>query len=231
MRVDKRLTLLGVLIVVLSTTMATQYATTRATYSFSIVHPSDSDIRYIGSDNSSSDSQRVLRVTNNVTGAQYVTLEFGSWMPNSKKNYTASFGIVNEESVGVNITNINLTGINSSYQNIWLHGDRDIDAGSDATGVKVINDGSALYGDSDVVWTLGAGNGNIADMCADSSTQLPTAWDETSHVRYSINDANNSVNETSDFVWVQITLDIPTDAALQSATGTIYIHFKASAVP
>ena len=84
------------MLVVLSMTMATQYATTRVSYSFAIVHPSEADIRYIGSDNSSGDSQRVLRATNNTTSPT-VTIERGDWMPSSEKNYTAAFGIVNEE--------------------------------------------------------------------------------------------------------------------------------------
>ena len=46
-KIDRRLTLVGVMFIILSMSMATQYATTRVTYSFSIVHPSESDIRYI----------------------------------------------------------------------------------------------------------------------------------------------------------------------------------------
>src|SRR5512137_943577 len=128
MRIDRRLVLLGIVIIVLSMTMATQYATTKVAYSFAIVHPSDADIRFIGSDNSSGDSQRVLRVTNNDTGGPYsVTIELGSWMPNSQKNYTAAFGIVNEEVQAVNITYVNVSGVNASYLDIWLHGDRSED--------------------------------------------------------------------------------------------------------
>ena len=48
-------------------------------------------------------------------------------------------------------------------------------------------------------------------------------------VRYSINDANNSVNETSDFVWVGKSLRIPSDEWDTSASeDTIYIHFKST---
>jgi hypothetical protein len=45
MRLEKRLLVLGVAIIVLIMTMASQFATTSLTYSFAIVHPSDSDIR------------------------------------------------------------------------------------------------------------------------------------------------------------------------------------------
>jgi len=37
-RLDRRLVLIGVMLVVLSMTMATQYATTEVNYSFAIVH-------------------------------------------------------------------------------------------------------------------------------------------------------------------------------------------------
>ena len=219
MRLDRRLVILGITIIVLRMTMATQYAITRVSYSFGIVHPSDADIRYIGSDNSSGDDQRVLRATNNATSPT-ITIELGDWMPNSEKNYTAAFGIVNEEQFAVNITYINVSGTGSSNLTIWLHGDRDADyTGEAADQVKVVNDGSALYGASDVVWTLAAGNNDTFDCDAGN-----TDWDETSHVRYSIDDATNAQSETHDFVWVGVSLDIASDAP----TGTIYIHFKAS---
>ena len=226
MRLDKRLIVLGVVIIVLSMTMATQYATTRVKYSFAIVHPSDSDIRYIGSDNSSDDNQRVLRVTNNASGAMYATMELGDWMPNSQKNYTAAFGIVNEEQFAVNITYINISGTNASYLTIWLHGDRDADyAGEGAASVKVwAGSSGALYDANDVVWTLAAGDGNVGSM---DGGGINTPWDDTSHVRYSTDDTD-AVNETDDYVWVGVSLDIPTGGAIGTPTGTIYIHFKAT---
>ena len=229
MRIDRRLTLIGVMLVVLSMTMASQYATTKVTYSFAIAHPSDADIRFIGSDNSSGDNQRVLRVNNNNSGTQYVTLEFGDWMPNSDKNYTAAFGIVNEETLPVNITYINVSGINSSYLDIWLHGDRDVDVSLDAGGsapVRVVNDGVALFGATDCVWVLGAGDSDPFEMNTSGGDDIETPWDETANVRYS--EANwDAVNGTQDFVWVQISLNIDQYATVQSAIGTIYIHFTA----
>jgi len=227
MKIDKSLTLIGVIIVILSMTMATQYATTRAVYSFTIVHPSDADIRFIGSDNSSGDNMRVLRVNNNGSGTQYVTIELGSWMPNSQKNYTAAFALVNEEQFKVNITYVNISGTNNSYVTIWLHGDRDVDAGSDGTAVKIIDNGASSYDDNSVVWTLGAGDSNTNNMNTSGGGDIGTPWDDTSHVRYSLSDWD-AVNETSDFVWVQISLNIESTATLQAATGTLYFHFKAA---
>ena len=229
MKIDKRLVAIGVMLIVLSMTMASQYATTKVTYSFAIAHPSDADIRYIGSDNSSGDAQRVLRVTNNASGTQFATIELGDWMPNSQKNYTAAFGIVNEEQFAVNITHMNITGINISFFDVWLHGDRDTDVSLDAGGsapVRVINDGTALFTSTDVVWVLGAGDSDPFEMNTSGGDDIETPWDETANVRYS--EANwDAVNGTQDFVWVQISLNIDQYATVQSATGTLFVHFTA----
>jgi len=231
MRIDRRLTIVGVMLIVLSMTMATQYATTKVGYEFAVVHPSNADIRFIGSDNSSNASGRVLRTDgDNSSGHKNVKIVLGNWMPNSQKNYTAAFGIVNEEGFKVNISHVNVSGTGASWMHIWLHGDRDVDAPSDGTAVKVVTAGAANYDADNEVWTLGVGNGNPADMSNDTVTQLSTPWDENAHVRYSINDANNSLNETSDFVWVQVALDIPSNAANASYSGTIWVHFKATAI-
>lgn len=75
---------------------------------------------------------RVLRITNNVTSDEkFALIELGSWMPDSQKNYTAVFGIVNEEHFAVNITYINVSGSNNSFLTIWLHGSRALDYGGD----------------------------------------------------------------------------------------------------
>jgi hypothetical protein len=219
------------MLVVLSMTTATQYATTKVGYEYSIVHPSNADIRFIGSDNSSDASGRVLRVDGtNASGQQSVKIVLGSWMPNSMKNYSAAFGIVNEEGFTVNITYVNVSGTGSQYIDMWVHGDRDEDAPNDGTSVKVVEDGVAEHTASACVWQLATGNGNPANMCADGTTQLTTPWDDTAHVRYSINNANNSVNGTSDFVWVQVALDIPSNAASGSFSGIIWCHFEANAI-
>ncbi len=232
MRIDRRLVLIGVMLVVLSMTMATQYATTKISYSYSIVHPSSADIRFIGSDNSSDDGNRCLRVNNNASATdRYLKLELGDWFPDSTKNYTAAFGIVNEEGFAVNITYINVSGTNTDYMDVWLHGDRDQDYPNDGgTKVMAVQDGTAQFTSSSVMWTLAAGDGTTTTMCADGTTHLTTLWDDTSGIQYSVNDANNSVNETSDFVWVGVSLDIPSDATADASasTGTIYVHFKAT---
>jgi len=235
MRIDRRLVLIGVMLVVLSMTMATQYAHTKISYSFTIVHPSDADIRFIGSDNCSDDGTRCLRVLNNDTASVYLTLQLGELAPNSTMNYTAAFGIVNEEEFVVNITHFTITGENTSYFDIWVHGDRDEDypdSGDDATRVMVINNGVPSYTASSCVWQLAAGDKNPDTMCNDTTagtpTQLSTIWDDTAHIQYSINDNNNSENDTADFVWVGVSVTVPAGAVLQTATGTLVCHFEST---
>jgi len=220
------------MLIVLSMTMATQYATTEVGYSFSIIHPSDSDIRFIGSDNSSG-GQRILRVPINSTADQDIQIELGNISAGQNKTYTAAFGIVNEEEYDVDITNLRVvlsSGVD--YLMIFLHGDRSAQSVDDATSEMVWDRGSAASGftsNTTTAWTLAAGNQDSDDMSADGITQLATTWDSTSSVRYSTNDANDSVKGTSDFVWVQISIVAPTNAdSSLTYSGTIYIHTRAT---
>lgn len=224
MRLERRLIFLGIILVVFSMTMAPQYATTRVTYSFGIVHPSHSYIRYIGSDNSSGDNMRVLRVSNNNTPV--VTIELGDWLPDSEKNYTAAFGIVNEEQFPVNITYVNVSGTEASYLTIWLHHDRTADYTGEVADeqVKVVEDGSALYSASSCTWQLGTGDNDTTT--SDAGTIL---WDSLAHVQYTLDD-NDATNQTDDFVWVGFSLDLPSNATKSSSSGTIYIHFEATTI-
>ena len=228
MRLDRRLTLIGIMVIILSVTIATQYATTKVGYSYSIVHPSNADIRFIGSDNSS-DGIMVLRVDgDNSSGSRNVKVKLGgNWTENYNKTYTAAFGIVNEERFNVTITHINVsTEAGSDYLQIWLHGDRDAIAGSDGTSVMVRNKASLGFDASSSAWALGTGNQNAENMNTGGAA-INTPWNETAHVRYSLSDVD-AVNGTDDYVWVQISLDIPDGAASGAQSGLVWIHFKAT---
>lgn len=225
MNIRRRFTLLGVLLVVLSVTMATQYATTKISYSFGIVHPSDADIRFIASDNSAADNKRVLRAENNATNPT-LTVELGDWMPNSEKNYTAALGIVNEEQFAVTISHCTVSGTGTANVSVWLHGDRDVDVNSDGGDTFcLVSSGVSQSNSASSAWVLAAGNGDSSDM---DGANVATDWDTTSEVRYSTDDTD-AVNSTDDYVWVQISLDIPSTAPLTaSVTGTIEFHFRAA---
>lgn len=223
MNVNRRLTLLGVMLVILSMTMATQYATTKVGYEFAIVHPSNQDIRFIGSDNST--DGRVLRVSGANASTVSVKLEFGNWSAGSNCTYTAAFGIVNEELITVNITHINISlTTGSDYTQIWLHGNRSTDATIDGSGVFMWDMGVSKSGSGTTAWQLAAGDQNVSNMDGGS---ISTPWDETKHVRYSVDDTA-AVNGTDDYVWVQVSIVIPTSSP-SSGTGWIWIHFEASA--
>jgi len=239
MRIDRRLMLIVVVLVVLSMTMATQYATTKVGYSYGIVHPSDASIRYIGSDNASTgDGFRILRIdgTNATTGV--LTLNFGNFsLDYVNKTFTAAFGIVNEEPYAVNITHINVTSTTDSILQIWLHGNRDAIIENDGTSVFMWDRTTSISPASTTAWTLGRGDSDSTTIrynVSDATSEYKTPWDTDKHVRYSIDDSGiacgigtsgRDATNASDFVWVQVSLRL--GAATQSDTGTIYIHFEA----
>ena len=231
MKIDKRLTLIGILLVVLSVTMATQYAVTKTGYDFRIVHPSDANIRYIGSDNSSWGGTRLLRVNTSIaangTGKEYLHLQFGNWSAGMNKTYTAAFGIVNEEPFAVNITHITVsTTLGNSYMDIILNPVRNTLAG--ASGVRMVDNGTTLTTSSTCAWQLAAGDQDTTDMSNDGSASISTPWDGIAGVRYSI-DNTTATNGTSDFIWVQISIDLPTSLDYGGGHyGTIAVNFAAT---
>lgn len=238
------------MLVVLSTVMATQYATTRVTFSYSIVHPSNADIRFVGSDNCSDDGVRVLRINStnvNSTSAR-LNLEFGEWSSGMNKTYTAAFAIVNEEPFAINITHVSVTNSTSdpNYLYIWLHGNGSLLATNDSTAVKVYQNGSHNgYHAGTTAWRLGYGDMDPSTMSHDSSETtgdgvMDTPWDDTANVRYNeqlsgklnkawpIGTASRTNENASDFVWVQISLVVPDGGAIPDVhSGTFEFHFKA----
>lgn len=231
----------AVLFLVVNMLIATQYAITKVGYEYVIVHPSDANIRYIGSDNTT--GGRVLRmVGSNTTGTLKIAL--GNWSTGTNKIYSAAFGIVNEEDVPVSITHINVSSADYSYMQIWLHGNREANANSnltDPTSVFMFNNGTVINTSDTIAWTLAAGDNNPNTMCSNVSNRtiyrINTTWDNTSHVRYSLNNTiaygigmmGRTANNASDYVWVQIGIDIP--ASVNSSgmyMGDIWIHYTAS---
>ena len=233
MKVSKKWMLLAVLFLILNMIVATQYAVTRLGYEFTIVHPCDASIRYIGSDNST-DAIRVLRVGGSNTTNVFLKLQLGNvYSTNMKRTFTAAFGIVNEELHPLNITHINVSSSNHTYMKIWLHGNRTANANStttDPSSVFMWDNNTMVNASNTTAWILAAGNNDTSNMCANVSdsanTTIPTPWDETAHVRYSLNNTD-AVSNVSDFVWVQITLDIPNSVETVGVhTGTIWVHLE-----
>jgi len=224
-------------------TMATQYATTKIGYEFSIVHPSNAAIRFIGSDNASTgDGNRILRVDGANSTTAVLKLSFGNLSANFNKTYTAAIGIANEEKFAVNITHINISTSDDNIMQIWLHGDRDVNAnatGGDTTSVFLYNKGTIVNGSSTTAWTLARGDNDPSTIrynVTDGGSEVTTDWDSTSHIRYTEDNSDiaygvgsngRTVDNASDFVWLQVSLDIPSSPT-GSGTGTIWIHFEAS---
>jgi hypothetical protein len=228
MNINRRLLLIGIMLVVLSMTMATQYTSTRITYRYSIVHPSDADLRFIASDNSSDDIKILRIVGGNASGDQRLELVLGGNISTGQnKTYTAAFGIVNEEKYSMNITNIEVATSDTDYMQIWLHGDRDSHSDDDASAVKVWDKGTMGHDNSSSVWVLAAGDGLKDTMSADGTTQLDTPWDSTANVRWSSNNNNDSVSGTSDFVWAQVSLDLTNTSTTGAYSGSIFVFTRA----
>ena len=234
MKFRKSLLLIAVLILILSMVLATQYAVTKIGYTYYIRHPCDANIRYIGSDNSS-DGIRILRVIGSNTTNVGVKLELGrNISTNQKYIYSAAFGIVNEENYSLNIKYINVSSTSNTYMWIWLHGDRDANANSTVTDNSTVlmwGNESQVNASNTIAWTLAPGDRNPTTMCYNTSNRasstIRTPWDETAHARYSLNESN-ATSGLSDFVWVQIELNIPDVVdALGEHTGYIYIHLEA----
>lgn len=224
--------ILAVLFLILNLVTASQYAITKVDYLYTVVHPSDASIRYIGSDNSS-DGERVLRVTGDNSTSLGLQLRFGDMYSNNMvRTFSAAFGLVNEETYPVNITHINISSSNATYMKIWLHGNRTANANSttnDPTTVLMWDNDTTVNASNTTAWTLASGNQGSANMSADGTNQISTPWDETSHVRYSLNNTN-ATSGVSDFVWFQISIEIPETVDLVGAhTGTIWIHLESEA--
>ncbi len=216
--------------------IATQFAVSRVSYDFTIVHPSNANIRLIGSDNAS-DNVRLLRVAGSNTSYVVLRLAFGNFTMEQKNYYSAAFGIVNEENYPVNITYFNVSSANWTCMKIWLHGDRDANANStltDNTSVLMYNNGTIVHSGNTSAWTLAPGNRNASDMCSNVSDRvnhsIPTPWDPTANVRWTRNETNATSN-LSDFVWVQIEIEVTTTIdSMGLHQGWIYAHFEADQV-
>lgn len=215
----KKLLIVGVALVAISAVAATQYARAELSYTYNINHPSNGFIRFVGGDNAT-DGMRVLRADGN---NETLELDFGDMTAGVNKTYTAAFAIVNEENFSVDITDVEVTTGDADYMQIWLHGDPGDKAEDDATSVFLWNKGTDVDGDT-TAWTLAAGNSQPADM---DGTTIATSWDSTAEVRYT-EDTTPASDGNDDYVWIQISLDVPSDADLNPHTGTITFDFQAS---
>ena len=165
--------IVGMLMVVFSMVIATQFGVTTVRFTYTVAHPSNADIRFIASDNSS-DSLRVLRGD---ASNKSVGVFLGNWSANQNKTLTAAVGLVNEERFAVNITHVIVScqGPSADYLEIWLHGDRDTQQEDETNAtVCLFSKNTSSYSASTTAWTLGPGDGDANTMnqnASQSSTQ------------------------------------------------------------
>ena len=89
----------------------------------------------------------------------------------------------------------------------------------------MVEDGSSNFAAGACAWQLAAGDQDYTTCDAGA-----TNWDDRANVRYSTSNTD-AVNGTSDFVWVQITIDVPADAsdmARGTGEGQVWIHFEST---
>jgi hypothetical protein len=218
----KKLLLVGILAVTLSTISATQYVRADLGFSYEIVHPSESDIRYIGYD-LAGDDKTVLRSYDDSTA----TLYFGRWSTNQTKTYTAAVGIVNEEPFPIEITGVKVFTPGIASIQIWLHGDESMNA-EDSGGILMHDSDSPLTPPAGT-WTLAAGNMDYTDMSDGVNPPVLTGWcTKGSKVRVA-DSAPLAQTTVADYVWVQIVLTVPENldiADLDLYTGSIQFDFS-----
>jgi len=232
MNIEFRLFIIGMLLVITTMAVATQFAITDMQYEYILSIPvvPDYGIKYIGSDNSS-DGIRVLRIVPDEADSFKIVL--GNASMNYQWTYSAAFGIVNEDTFSKRITHIEIPSSNSTYLKIWLHGDRDANANNasnDPTSVLMYDNGTVVNRIDTVAWTLAPGDRDATTICSNTTGRKRyaniTSWDETAEVRYSLNDTD-ALSGISDYVWVQIELNIPSSVDTDRVhSGAIYIHFE-----
>lgn len=218
----KKLMLVAVAMVAVSAVIATQYARAELGYTYNINHPSNGFIRFVGGDNAT-DGIRVLRAN---AGNTTLQLDFGELTASINKTYTAAFAIVNEENFSVDIKDIEVTTTSGAdYLQIWLHGDPTAKAENDGSSVFMWNKGVDETPADGTAWTLATGNSDPSNM---DGINIATGWDTTAQVRYT-EDTTAATSGTDDYVWVQISIDIPSSPDNFNAhTGTLTFDFEAT---
>ena len=149
--------------------------------------------------------------------------------------YSAAFGIVNEDKSTKRITHIEVFSSAPTYLKIWLHGDRDANANNvsnDPTSVLMYDNGTIINGSKIVAWVLAPGDKNATTICSNTTDRKRytnmTSLDEVAGVRYSLNDTDVK-SEISDYVWVQLELNIPSSVDAEGVhLGVMNIHFESN---
>ncbi|MEM0466102.1 MAG: hypothetical protein QXX20_00660 [Candidatus Thermoplasmatota archaeon] len=235
MKIDPRLFIIGMALVISTMVAATQFALIDLEYQYQIIHPviPDYGIHYMGSDNAS-DGIRVLRVIN-TSGARVLKVVLGAWGGTYQVAYTAAVGIVNEDNHSVAITHVEVRSLienQPTYLKIWLHGNRTsyADNTTHSSSILLYDNGTCYTNQNTIAWVLARGDNNASTICSNYTTPavstIPLLKDERAGVRYSYCNIP-AVSGYSDFVWVQIELDVPYQPVThEQFSGSIIIHYQ-----
>ncbi|MEM4258220.1 MAG: hypothetical protein QXL17_03595, partial [Candidatus Thermoplasmatota archaeon] len=167
----------------------------------------------------------VLRLAGSNGTNAALKLHFGgNFSAGYNKTYTAAFAIVNEELFRVNITRINVsTSTGDACLQIWLHKNRTKTVEQDSGSVFMWDKTVSKAPTASAAWVLGPGNANPTDINGNKGT---TPWNNN-QVRFTKYN-NDAINGTTDFVWVQVSIDVPFSPTGGAHTGLIWIHFQAN---
>ncbi|MDI6708824.1 MAG: hypothetical protein QME47_07065 [Candidatus Thermoplasmatota archaeon] len=152
-------------------------------------------------------------------------LKLGSWAANTTKTYPAAFAIVNPHNISITIRKLEVKGALSQYVRVYLHKNYTRPCNSSlvtiaASGCEQAGDyqkyyeGYSIEYDGSSAWKLSAGWGYNATKCLTygNSTSRANAsffenvwfYDESYH--------NLADNDTANFVWVEVSIAVPSDA-------------------
>ena len=92
------------------------------------------------------------------------------------------------------------------------------------------DNGTIMSGSDTIAWILAPGDKNAKTICSDTTDRKRytnmTSRDETAGVRYSLNNTDVK-SEISDYVWVQVELNIPSSVDAEGVhLGVMDIHFE-----
>lgn len=230
MTIHFRLFVIGMLLLITTMAVATQFALSDLDYQFIVGIIPDYGIHYIGSDNST-DGIRVLRKTN--PNAENYYLFLGNVSANSRWAYSSAFAIVNEDRFVKHITHIEVLSENNTNVKIWLHDHKNNNANypSNTTrSVLMFSNGTLTNCSTTIAWTLAPGDRNASTICSNitdpANYTSNTLWDPIAHVRYTHNNTRND-HHYADYVWVQIEIDIPETMHIKEHyLGSLRIYFR-----
>lgn len=181
-----------------------------------------------------------------------VKFNLDSWRAGANRSFPGAFAIVNTESTTVRVQKIEVTGDTNGYLRVYLHANHtlpcnasiiapDLDDDDDR---QLYYDGSSSINWGDNGWRLGAGPGynqvtkeliyskDGTEADAINATRV-SGFPDSKYYMWVYNEtatmASHFANNLSaNFVWVEIDIIVPSDAAEASYSGELQFYFKSA---